>query len=68
MNHDSFKNAEEMRNFIEKHAVNYKLSPDPKFATSPINIRDKDYDFSVDLSLICVVEDEPFRGAEMKVL
>ena len=57
-------NANAIRNLIQRRAVNYKLSPDPRFATSPINIRDKDYDFSVDLSLISVVEDEPFRGTE----
>jgi hypothetical protein len=38
------------------------LSPNAKFATSPINIRDKDYDFSLDLSYIYIVEKEPFCG------
>ena len=50
------------RNLLERHAVNYKLSPDPKFVTSPINIKDKEYDFSVDLSLLSTVE--PFLGTE----
>ncbi len=40
------------------------MSPDSKFATSPINIRDKDYDFSLDLSYISIVEKEPFCGTE----
>jgi hypothetical protein len=40
------------------------LSPDAKFATSPINIEDKDYDFSLDLSYISIVEKEPFCGTE----
>jgi hypothetical protein len=40
------------------------LSPDAKFATSPINIRDKDYDFSLDLSYIYIVEKGPFFGTE----
>ena len=31
---------------------------------SVIDIRDKDYDFSVDLSLISIAEKEPFRGVE----
>jgi hypothetical protein len=31
---------------------------------SPINISDKDYDFSLDLSYISIVEKEPFCGAE----
>ncbi|KAK1628698.1 hypothetical protein QYE76_003013 [Lolium multiflorum] len=39
-------------------------TPDPKFATSPINIKDKDYDFSLDLSHISIVEKTPFCGTE----
>jgi hypothetical protein len=42
------------------------LSPDAKFATSPINISDKDYGFSLDLSYISIVEKEPFCGTENK--
>ncbi|KAK1680808.1 hypothetical protein QYE76_041656 [Lolium multiflorum] len=49
---------------IKNSAVRYKLSPDPKFATSPINIKDKDYDFSLDLSHIAIVEKTPFCGTE----
>jgi hypothetical protein len=41
-----------------------RLSPDPKFAASPINIRDKDYDLSLDLSYISIVGKEPFCGTE----
>ena len=37
---------------------------DPEFATSPICIKDKDFDFSVDLSLISNVETDPFYGTE----
>jgi hypothetical protein len=40
------------------------LSPDPKFAASPIDIRDKDYDFSLDLSYISIVEKTPFCGTK----
>ena len=47
-------------NLIAKHDVRYKLSPDAKFATSPVNIKDKHYDFSLDLSYISLVEEEPF--------
>ena len=56
--------ASNIRNFLAQHAVKYKLSPDPKFATSPINIKDKDYDFSLDLSHISIVEKTPFCGTE----
>ena len=37
---------------------------DPAFATSPIFISDKDYDFSVDPELITLVESDPFYGYE----
>ncbi|KAK1667362.1 hypothetical protein QYE76_055521 [Lolium multiflorum] len=53
-----------IKKLLAEHTVRYKLSPDPKFATSPINIRDKDYDFSIDLSHIAIVEKTPFCGTE----
>ncbi|KAK1662781.1 hypothetical protein QYE76_050940 [Lolium multiflorum] len=54
--------ARKIKKLLAEHAVRYKPSPDPKFATSPINIRDKDYDFSLDLSHIAIVEKTPFCG------
>ncbi|KAK1602965.1 hypothetical protein QYE76_027165 [Lolium multiflorum] len=56
--------ARKIKKLLAEHAVRYKLSLDPKFATSPINIRDKDYDFSLDLSHIAIVEKTPFCGTE----
>ncbi|KAK1649595.1 hypothetical protein QYE76_067400 [Lolium multiflorum] len=56
--------ARKIKKLLAEHAVRYKLSPDPKFATSPINIKDKDYDFSLDLSHIDIVEKTPFCGTE----
>ncbi|KAK1666529.1 hypothetical protein QYE76_054688 [Lolium multiflorum] len=53
-----------LKKLIAQHVVRYKLSPDPKFATSPVNIKDKDYDFSLDLSHISIVEKTPFCGTE----
>ena len=44
--------------------MNYKTAHDPEFATSPINIKEKDFGFSIDLSLISIVENEPFCGKE----
>ena len=58
------KDAIAVRKLIASRTVNYKLSPDAKFAASPLNIKDKDYDFSVDLSYISIVEKEPFCGTE----
>ena len=60
MNCDTSKDVNAIKNLLQRRAVNYKLSPDAKFATSPINIKDKDYDFSVDLSFITIAEKEPF--------
>ncbi|KAK1645560.1 hypothetical protein QYE76_063365 [Lolium multiflorum] len=56
--------ARKIKKLLAEHVVRYKPSPDPKFATSPINIRDKDYDFSLDLSHIAIVEKTPFCGTE----
>jgi hypothetical protein len=53
-----------IRDLLARRAVRYKLSPNAKFAMSPINISDKDYDFSLDLSYISIVEKEPFCGTE----
>ena len=37
---------------------------DPTFATSPICISDKDYDFSVDPEIITLIKSDPFYGYE----
>jgi hypothetical protein len=63
MNHAT-SDAGAIRDLLARRAVRYKLSPDAKFAVSPINIGDKDYDFSLDLSYISIVEKEPFCGTE----
>ena len=41
---------------------------DPKFATSPIFITDKDYEFSVDPELITLVESDTFHGYESETV
>ena len=53
-----------IKKLFEKHAMKNKFVPDPEFATSPISIKDVDFDFSVDLSLISMVEAGPFYGRE----
>ena len=41
---------------------------DPKFATSPIFVTDKDYEFFVDPELITLVESDPFYGYESETV
>ena len=41
---------------------------DPKFATSPIFVDDKDYEFFVDPELITLVESDLFHGYETKTI
>src|SRR3954470_20909343 len=58
------KDISTVKKLLANKAVRYKLSPDAKFATSPINISYTDYDFSLDLSYISIVEKNPFYGIE----
>ena len=44
------------------------MKPDPAFATSPICVTDKDYEFSVDPELITLVESDPFYGYESETV
>ena len=39
-----------------KQSLNARMKPDPAFATSPICVTDKDYEFSVDPDIITLVE------------
>src|SRR3954449_11034965 len=58
------KEVSTVKKFLANKAVRYKLSPDAEFATSPINISHTDYDFSLDLSYISIVEKNIFYGIE----
>ena len=49
-----------MKKLLDRHAMKNNFVPDPEFATSPISIKDVDYDFSVELSIISMVEADPF--------
>ena len=44
------------------------MKPDPPFATSPICVPDKDYEFSVDPDIITLVESDPFYGYESETV
>src|SRR4051812_39872328 len=56
--------ASAIKSLLERRTIIPKLSSNPKFSTSPIDIKDKDYDFSLDLSNLDIVEKEPFCGTE----
>src|SRR4051812_48879895 len=51
-----------------KESLRDKMKPDPAFATSPICVPDKDYEFSVDPDIITLVESDPFHGYESKTV
>ena len=44
------------------------MKPDPAFATSPIFVTDKDYEFSVDPDIITLVESDTFHGYESETV
>ena len=46
---------------LKEKSLNAKMKYDPKFATSPIFVTDKDYEFSVDPELITLVEFDSFH-------
>ena len=45
---------------LKENSLNARMKYDPTFATSPICIIDKDYEFSIDPELITLVESDPF--------
>ena len=52
----------------KEKSLNARMQYDPKFATSPIFVTDKDYEFSVDPELITLVESDPFYGLESETV
>ena len=48
----------------KQQPLNARMKPDPAFATSPICVTDKDYEFSVDPEIITLIESNPFYGLE----
>ena len=53
---------------LKEKSLNARMQYDPKFATSPIFVTDKDYEFSIDPELITLVESDPFHGYESKTV
>ena len=53
---------------LKEKSFNAIMKYDPAFATSPICISNKDYNFSVDPKLITSVESDPFYGYESETV
>jgi hypothetical protein len=53
---------------LKEKSLNARMQYDPKFATSPIFVTDKDYEFSVDPELVTLVESDPFHGYETETV
>ena len=53
---------------LKEKSLNARMKYDPAFATSPICIFDKDYDFSVDPELITLIEFDPFYRYESQTI
>ena len=51
-----------------KQSLNARMKYDPAYATSPIFVTDKDYEFSVDPDIITLGEYDPFHVMNMKLL
>ena len=67
----SCKDRDDLEKLLCKYkekSLNARMKYDPKFATSPIFIDDKDYEFSVDPELITLVESDPFHGYETETV
>ena len=52
----------------KEKSLNARMKYDPAFATSPIFVTNKDYEFSVDPELITLVESDPFHGYESETV
>ena len=65
------KNRNELKKLLSKwseQSLNDRMKSDPAFATSPIFVTDKDYEFSVEPHIITLVESDPFHGYESETV
>src|SRR3990170_1163476 len=53
---------------LKEKSLNARIQYDPIFATSPIFVTDKDYEFSVDPELITLVESDHFHRYESETV
>ena len=64
------KDRDDLEKLLQKYkekSLNARMKCDPKLATSPIFVDDKDYEFSVEPELITLVASDPFHG-KLKLL
>ena len=59
---------EKLLHKYKEKSLNARMKCDPKFATSPICVDDKDYELSVDPELITLVESDHFHGYETETV
>ena len=52
----------------KQQSLNARMKPGPAFATSPIYVIDKDYEFSIYPDIITLVESDPFYGYESETV
>ena len=65
------KDRYELKRLLAKwkeQSLNARMKLDPAFATSPICVTDKDYEFFVDPDIITLVESDPFYGYESETV
>ena len=65
------KDRYELKRLLAKwkqQSLNARMKPGLAFATSPICVTDKDYEFSIDHDIITLVESDPFHGYDLKLL
>ena len=62
------EDMQEANKSMKEKSLNATMKYDPAFATSPICISDKDYDFSVDPELITSVNLIHFMAMNLKLL
>ena len=53
---------------LKQKTLNARMKYDPAYATSPIFVNDKDYEFSIDPDIITFVESDPFYGYESETV
>ena len=53
---------------LKQKTLNARMKHELAFATSPIFVTDKDYEFSVDPEIITLVESDPFYGTESETV